>query len=280
MKKIVALALCLALALALCTVAFAAPTATVGDVYDKDITAKIATVTATYVAAEDPTKDTQGSIAYYDLDDTATTYTGEYVVVAKKADADLAIYTAAGWKYLDEVTVTDYDFVGTKVGGCYAKCVFAASGATAANDIDYFTFVDLSDGKTYFAYENASAVKTLLVNGKIVKVATPVLADDMVSAHVWEVASYEADGITAATVACKTCKATAKVATYAEYLAADKTLAVQTTGIGTGYAILGAASNAGVTSAKTFDAGVALYAGMALMSVAGSAVVIGKKKEF
>ena len=36
----------------------------------------------------------------------------------------------------------------------------------------------------------------------------------------------------------------------------------------------------GVTSAKTFDAGVALYAGMALMSVAGSAVVIGKKKEF
>ena len=36
----------------------------------------------------------------------------------------------------------------------------------------------------------------------------------------------------------------------------------------------------GVSSAKTFDAGVALYAGMALMSVAGSAVVIGKKKEF
>ena len=35
-----------------------------------------------------------------------------------------------------------------------------------------------------------------------------------------------------------------------------------------------------VPSAKTFDAGVAMYAGMALMSVAGSAVVIGKKKEF
>ena len=38
--------------------------------------------------------------------------------------------------------------------------------------------------------------------------------------------------------------------------------------------------NKGVDSAKTFDAGVVLYAGMALMSVAGSAVVIGKKKEF
>ena len=33
-------------------------------------------------------------------------------------------------------------------------------------------------------------------------------------------------------------------------------------------------------SPKTFDAGIAMYVGMALTSVAGSAVVIGKKKEF
>ena len=37
-------------------------------------------------------------------------------------------------------------------------------------------------------------------------------------------------------------------------------------------------TNCGAESAKTFDAGVALYAGMAIMGVAGSAVVIGKKK--
>ena len=36
----------------------------------------------------------------------------------------------------------------------------------------------------------------------------------------------------------------------------------------------------GVESAKTFDAGIAMYVGMSLMSVAGTAVVIGKKKEF
>ena len=36
----------------------------------------------------------------------------------------------------------------------------------------------------------------------------------------------------------------------------------------------------GVGSAKTFDAGVAMYVGMSLLSVAGGAVVIGKKKEF
>ena len=35
-----------------------------------------------------------------------------------------------------------------------------------------------------------------------------------------------------------------------------------------------------VPSAKTFDAGVAMYVGMSLLSFAGGAVVIGKKKEF
>lgn len=47
--------------------------------------------------------------------------------------------------------------------------------------------------------------------------------------------------------------------------------------------IIGAASTTdkdGVTSAKTFDAGIAMYVGMSLLSVAGGAVVIGKKKEF
>ena len=39
-------------------------------------------------------------------------------------------------------------------------------------------------------------------------------------------------------------------------------------------------ANSGKDSPKTFDAGIAMYVGMALTSVAGSAVVIGKKKEF
>ena len=37
-------------------------------------------------------------------------------------------------------------------------------------------------------------------------------------------------------------------------------------------------TNTTTNSPKTFDAGVAMYAGMALMSVAGSAVVIGKEE--
>ena len=41
-------------------------------------------------------------------------------------------------------------------------------------------------------------------------------------------------------------------------------------------------SNTGkpVASPKTFDAGIAAYVGLSLLSVAGGAVVIGKKKEF
>ena len=42
----------------------------------------------------------------------------------------------------------------------------------------------------------------------------------------------------------------------------------------------GTTTGGNTTSPKTFDAGIAMYVGMALTSVAGSAVVIGKKKEF
>ena len=42
----------------------------------------------------------------------------------------------------------------------------------------------------------------------------------------------------------------------------------------------GTTTNTNKPSPKTFDAGIAMYVGMALTSVAGSAVVIGKKKEF
>ena len=54
--------------------------------------------------------------------------------------------------------------------------------------------------------------------------------------------------------------------------------------IGFNYTVPGAggsgSSSGTKPSPKTFDAGIALYAAMALTSVAGSAVVIGKKKEF
>ena len=39
-------------------------------------------------------------------------------------------------------------------------------------------------------------------------------------------------------------------------------------------------SKPGIDSPQTFDAGIAAYVGLSLLSVAGGAVVISKKKEF
>ena len=78
---------------------------------------------------------------------------------------------------------------------------------------------------------------------------------------------------------------------YYEYLAGvrgDKTYSVPSgyvrlDGQDANWYVIGTADTKpaeGVTSAKTFDAGIAMYVGMSLLSVAGGAVVIGKKKEF
>ena len=87
------------------------------------------------------------------------------------------------------------------------------------------------------------------------------------------------------TVKCETCEKSFNVVDKV-----DKTYTgsvVTTTAFGgTQYILTGTAtatpagSTGTTTSPKTFDAGIAMYVGMALTSVAGSAVVIGKKKEF
>ena len=73
--------------------------------------------------------------------------------------------------------------------------------------------------------------------------------------------------------------------TLADALKSGKIYETVTVGSDTYYVMYAAAGTTGTTtenkpSPKTFDAGIAMYVGMALTSVAGSAVVIGKKKEF
>ena len=75
---------------------------------------------------------------------------------------------------------------------------------------------------------------------------------------------------------CKTCGAVAIEAPNYASIPADADIIT-----GNWYFPAVAASTTTTTSSpKTFDAGIAMYVGMALTSVAGSAVVIGKKKEF
>ena len=127
----------------------------------------------------------------------------------------------------------------------------------------------------------------LLVDGALVKVNPSTLA---LVPHDWKAASYDKDD-NVATYKCKNCGTVATVfktkeaaeasgaatvvKTADENLPAGKWLAYTD-----GSTTTPSTDNKGNTSPKTFDAGIAMYVGMALTSVAGSAVVIGKKKEF
>ena len=140
--------------------------------------------------------------------------------------------------------------------------------ATNANDqkVHLFKAVDTASGSTV----------NLLVDGKVV-IASDLgtLAANTVG-HTWVV------DVEKGAAKCSNCGATGKVyKTFVEVPSGAD--ADQVAGVW----VVADASNTptdtktdGNKSPKTFDAGIAMYVGMALTSVAGSAVVIGKKKEF
>ena len=142
----------------------------------------------------------------------------------------------------------------------------------------YYSYTDAKGNTTYYEADETSNVNVLFNNALVA--ASVVKAD--LNAHDWKAASYNKDN-TVATYKCADCGTVATV-----YKTAD---AAKAAGAGTvdtfaGY-VIGYTYTAGTTatttttsSPKTFDAGIAMYVGMALTSVAGSAVVIGKKKEF
>lgn len=270
MKKIVALVLCLALALALCTVAFATEEAPYYTKNTHDL-ATNSNVELNYVKALEPKTDkdgvqTAGHAAYYDLKEL-----GKYAAVDSLAKADLVVYSDKDMKnvvlYLAETKAPEfydakvYTNFGTKCGQCNFE---------TQKDVTYYTV----NGKLYAGSKDGG--QTLRVDGKFVtatEVAAKITLVDHTSVPVLEdgkVVGYK----------CANCGAAA--------VKAPNTMSLPkgVEGFGEGNlwyfpaAAAAATTTSGVTSAKTFDAGVAMYAGLALMSVAGSAVVIGKKKEF
>ena len=314
MKKIIATVLAMVMALALCTVAFATEitektavaNAVTGDTVaadvawnntDKLLTAAVCaddalthgtywydtTVSLFYVWDKDTTKfvqitdaeravimkgfkdtklivkeiagaatctdDGYNCTVYTDLDET-----GKYVKVA-----DIDAFNAKQTKSEDKMTYSDDDVVyfGTKFSNAVAYVpVTGVDNALAAGHIL------VKDGTTY-GTAKADVYKCAICGNRYVTVLnsdTKTLKSERYTyTNSSAVAAYaNANGIVSSKLV--------KSATTLYLVEAGTATTTPTTG--------------NTSSPKTFDAGIAMYVGMALTSVAGSAVVIGKKKEF
>ena len=284
MKKIIATVLAMVMALALCTTAFAATTTTLtakdykfldsttnGDRETwKDGDTLVFYAEEKSVSTVDGKTTTTITPAYYLYN------TNKYVVVDDSC-ADTKIVKdgkIVAMAMLTSDTVSTSATVTATIKGVKdAKC-----GQYAGEDKTFYTV----DGKVYAAGTVANNTKYALLNGKVVAyIATPVDAE----AHKLDNTKVTSDKGTVTAVYCTTCEKYVPVVKSIPATSVDtyKTIAVN----GTTYYYLdkpvdgtAAGTTTTTTSPKTFDAGIAMYVGMALTSVAGSAVVIGKKKEF
>ena len=288
MKKIIATVLAMVMALALCTTAFAATKTAFGDAkngvpaYDSAYSYEIKAAAPAY-------EKNVGTFQVLKTDVEAKTVTSEgvFVKVADVEQASKILVVGNTITYLaDSSFGTKYDAKAAEV-----KTVDTAKNCgeiSLGKDVDALYSLD---GKYYVASPSGS--KVLLVGDTLLKVAEATPGTDYTEvSHSWNATATTKDGKTTITaLTCDTCKKSFEFKTSAadavkafgadgytvetvkvenvEYTLYVKNVATATTPAGNT-----------TTSPKTFDAGIAMYVGMALTSVAGSAVVIGKKKEF
>ena len=281
MKKIIATVLAMVMALALCTTAFAA--AQQYDAFDAETGATEAE--DAYLMYE---KATKTSIAFYWLaknesDAFDNTKDIMYVKVTKTADADIVLKYAdknTVAMYLAKVDAVDYDGTGVAFTEIGSKCgQYKLQAGETVND-KFYTATDANDQKVHLfkAVDTTAGGNTvkLLVDGKVVITSDlGTLAANTVG-HTWVV------DVEKGAAKCSNCGTTGKV--YKSFVEVPNGAdADQVAGV---WVVADASNTPTETkpdsnkSPKTFDAGIAMYVGMALTSVAGSAVVIGKKKEF
>lgn len=292
MKKIIATVLAMVMALALCVTAFAATTYNAVD--SKGYELKNMSNT-TYTIG----KDTKIGITKYDAvkttvdGKTTTTYfADQYEVRVDEiaANTDTTFFACdssiAEYKLIKDGKVVAYLSTNTKLNEGTSDVVTKTIEAKETKDQtcgDYTVDVFMIDGKAY----KVGGDKVAMLNGLAVtygekQTAIPHKVDWTVKDNK-ATPSYNAKGeVVSVKCACGTSfEVVKKVAgTYTGDV--EKVI---DNGV-TYYVLMGNTNptKPGTTntngSPKTFDAGIAMYAGMALMSVAGSAVVIGKKKEF
>ncbi len=294
MKKIIATVLAMVMALALCTTAFAA-TAVGANVEAATATENVEHALVKVLNAHDKVLDA------YQLQTTTTDATtggktialsSAYYSIATEDSYDYVLINGKDVTYLQTVELNVATKAATKVA-----TVKAAKAVKAHGDVwttgDVALFVD-ADETYYVPYTNGVAVY-LNVGGKMVK-AQAENGEKNTQPHAFTASVTTKDSET--TYSDIKCSCGATYTTYASTVAKAKTtfgvngyetITVNADAQGQNGVTLYVAK-AGVTvtpstdtktdSPKTFDAGIAMYVGMALTSVAGSAVVIGKKKEF
>ena len=288
MKKIIATVLAMVMALALCTTAFAATTYT--NCYKWNGTGwekyDLSDVSVSYTNPTETKKNGEfksATVGYF------TIGTMDYVEVP----ADDALYRidADGvTKYLakaESTYKTPYTMKGESVDE-------ASTVNPKCTDVQFLGGTSKLYKNTDGVYYVAGGSDYMLVDGQVVAVTKAVEGTNYkLVGHAWKVTSSTkaADGTVTGTAKCDRCglegTLTSKKGTIPSNASSEvydksivdfgKTVWVYWTEKG---ATAGSTTTGTKPSPKTFDAGIALYAAMALTSVAGSAVVIGKKKEF
>ena len=301
MKKIIATVLAMVMALALCTTAFAVSSVYAGAAVGTDT---IKPADGQVLSLE---KFSTGSADAKTFDTyklwLTTTKTGAKV----EANTGVIYWLATDASY-DTVFVNGTSITylltadTTKAWEGTAKAVSVVKGdADDAKCGQYYSATGTTiydfDGTKYDATNTAANNKLVNVDGKAVYLTTLTSAQE--KAHTYKADTATVNGKTTVTkVYCTTCKASfefkdnvtdavkAFASNYAVVgfkadgtVAGDGETAAYTVYVKTGTGTPDSGKNT-TTSPKTFDAGIAMYVGMALTSVAGSAVVIGKKKEF
>lgn len=294
MKKIIATVLAMVMALALCTTAFAATkTETKIDKTGYSLLDVKDNSTITIDGNEFTKTVTDKEVVTSGSKTTTTYFADKYVITVNGAEntfyaCDAAI---AEYKLVKGSTVVyleksvDLSKGTDKVASAFVAAKDAADQKCGDVTEDSYTI----EGKNYPAKGTDLAV----LNGKFVTYnaagETKTVPHDFIKALEKRPGYFTTDtkGVVN-TVKCETCGKFFNVVKTVDKTYTGSVETVRFNGETTDMYVLtgtatatpeGGKTNTN-TSPKTFDAGIAMYVGMALTSVAGSAVVIGKKKEF
>ena len=288
MKKIIATVLAMVMALALCTTAFAATTENKIDKTGYSLLDAKDNSTVTITADEFTKTVTDAKVVTSGSKTTTTYYADKYVITVNGAETtfyacDAAIATHKLVKggtvvFLIDASTTTAKFADgtTKVATAFVE----AKDEPSCGEIkaDSYTI----EGKNYPTTGTALAV----LNGKFVTYDDTKETETV--PHKFDKALDKQPGYfttdTKGVVNSAKCEICNKFFTVVNKV--DKTYTGSVVPFGSQFVLTGTSvakpddGKNTTTSPKTFDAGIAMYVGMALTSVAGSAVVIGKKKEF